>query len=246
MLRRLFAFMTVFLLAANLFAGDPWKDKPYKQWDDKDIRKILFESPWAKQVTVNANWKSGGRGARQEGAATESGAGYGERRAGSEEGGAPMPGGSEQETAVPQATFTIRWASSLTMRRAIARSYVLHGTPEAQAEQGLTQEPPEYVVAIVGQDMAPFLKADEAGLKGKSYLMMKKTKAKLEPVRVEIRRDAQRISSIVFYFVKNSSTGEPSIAADERQVEFGCEVRGLSIKAKFEPQKMTAEQGMDL
>ncbi len=157
-----------------------------------------------------------------------------------------MPGGSEQETGVPQATFTIRWASSMTMRRAISRSYVLQGAPEAQAEQVLGQEPPEYVVAIVGQDMAPFLKADEAGLKEKSYLTMKKTKAKLEPVRVEIRRDAQRISSIVFYFAKKSSAGEPSIAADEKQVEFSCQVQGLSIRAKFEPQKMTAEQGMDL
>src|SRR5258708_33408838 len=32
-------------LAIDLCAGDPWKQKSYKVWDQNDVRKILNESP---------------------------------------------------------------------------------------------------------------------------------------------------------------------------------------------------------
>src|SRR5579863_10298660 len=38
--------------------GDPWKSKPYQQWDSKDILKIVNDSPWAKLVRVDAPWKN--------------------------------------------------------------------------------------------------------------------------------------------------------------------------------------------
>src|SRR5579862_4582651 len=45
------------LLAAICWAGgDPWKDKPYAQWDDKDVQKVMSSSPWARIVPVTASW----------------------------------------------------------------------------------------------------------------------------------------------------------------------------------------------
>jgi len=29
------------LFAMNLWAGDPWKQKPYKAWNENDVHKIL-------------------------------------------------------------------------------------------------------------------------------------------------------------------------------------------------------------
>lgn len=47
------------IVAALVFAGgDPWKAKPYQQWDDKDVKKILEDSPWAKVIQVDVNWKA--------------------------------------------------------------------------------------------------------------------------------------------------------------------------------------------
>src|ERR1700732_3783677 len=49
---------TLVVLAAVVFAGnDPWKAKPYQQWDEKDVRKILGDSPWSKVIQVDATWK---------------------------------------------------------------------------------------------------------------------------------------------------------------------------------------------
>src|SRR5579862_4152677 len=59
-MRKLFLAVTFLSVAALAWAGDtPWKDKPYDQWDQKDVTKILSDSPWAKTLRVDATWKSG-------------------------------------------------------------------------------------------------------------------------------------------------------------------------------------------
>src|SRR5277367_3723710 len=62
MLRKVFLCGSVaLLLAALVWAGDdPWKAKPYLQWDAKDVRKVLDASPWARSAQVEAPWISAG------------------------------------------------------------------------------------------------------------------------------------------------------------------------------------------
>ena len=257
--RRLVAMLAVVLLAGNVFAGDPWKDKSFKQWDEKDVRRVLMDSPWAKEVRVNAPWRgSGGPGMAPSGPAAAGGGGYGESATGGMPmGGAPSSGRAseaDQEAGSPQAVFVVRWVSSRAVREAMARGAVLRGTPEAEAEQIIAQDVPEYVLVVLGRDMTPFAKADENALKEKSYLLMKKTKAKFAPTRVKIQyprsspdqaAGASGISAVVFYFAKKTPTGEPALAADEKSAEFVCDVGGAQIKTNFELQKMAGPQGPD-
>ena len=50
----------IIVLAALAFAGtEVWKAKPYQQWDQKDVSKILGDSPWSKIVQVEAPWTIG-------------------------------------------------------------------------------------------------------------------------------------------------------------------------------------------
>ncbi len=41
--------------------NDPWKDKDPQDWDEKDVQKILTDSPWSKlfQVGSAANSSAG-------------------------------------------------------------------------------------------------------------------------------------------------------------------------------------------
>jgi len=258
MAKRLVAPLGVLLLAANLSAGDPWKDKSYKQWDEKDVRKILLNSPWVKEVRVSAPWQGAGdRGISTP--APSGGGGYGEGASG----GMPVVGGrtgegrgEAEQAGSPQAIFIVRWVSSRTVRQAMARGAVLRGTPEAQAEQIVAREMPEYVVAVLGRDMTPFGKVDEKGLKEKSYVVVRRTKAKFAPSSVEVQRarlpsgqpqatGEAAILAVVFYFSRKTATGEPALAADEKSVEFVCEAGGAQIKTNFELQKMAGPQGPD-
>jgi hypothetical protein len=46
-----FILASLFLLVLGALAwasSDPWKAKPYQQWDANDIKRIFAESPWCK------------------------------------------------------------------------------------------------------------------------------------------------------------------------------------------------------
>jgi len=61
-MRKYFLAVAFFSVAALAWAANdtPWKDKPYDQWDQKDVSKILGDSPWARTLRVDTTWKPAG------------------------------------------------------------------------------------------------------------------------------------------------------------------------------------------
>ena len=52
---RLAGTVGVWLLAgAALVAADFWEEKDFTTWSDKEVEKMLTDSPWAKQVRIIA------------------------------------------------------------------------------------------------------------------------------------------------------------------------------------------------
>ena len=49
---RLIGFFIALALAGTVLAADAWRAKDYKQWDSKDVDKILNDSPWVKVVQI--------------------------------------------------------------------------------------------------------------------------------------------------------------------------------------------------
>jgi hypothetical protein len=238
----------VFLAGLTLAAGDPWKSKPFAQWDEKDVKKILTDSPWSKVVQVPAAWSTGGESqgvpdpnlsnATQEHSPDGGVMGRGQSAA------APPAAPT-----VPQATFVVRWISSRVVREAVLRSAVLGGRmKEEDAKKQAAQSVEVYQVLIVGQDMKPFQGADEKALIEKTYLLAKKTKQRVPAAGVEYQRgpDGKTVQAIAFAFPRKSAAGEPTLAPDEKGVEFNCTVGGANIRASFDLPKMENGQGRDL
>jgi hypothetical protein len=238
-------------LALVARAGDPWKDRPFDQWDEKDLHKIMFDSPWAQIVQVDAtSWRTP-MGTTQP---------IGRQGAGSDIGGAV--GGSDikssnlqgEQPAVDQthpqtANFLIRWASSRVEREAAVRKAILSGRlDKASAEKFLAQEPTDYEIVVAGQDMTPFETIDEGTLGKNTYVKAKKSKEKVAPSKVQIQRDpaTKRVTAVLFVFSKNSPGGEPIISPAEKDVVFNCAVGQVTLKYDFEIQRMTYKQGRDL
>jgi hypothetical protein len=245
----IFGSLALIILATLGWAsGDPWKSKPFAQWDEKDLRKILSDSPWSKVVQVPAAWKTGGDSsgapdpnipnATQEHSPDGGTMGQGM--------GAPKSPSAPQ---IPQATFSVRWISSRTIREALLRSAVLSGKlKEEDAEKQAAQSVDVYQVMIVGPDMKPFQGADEKTLLGNTYLITKKTKQKIAATGVEFQRgsDGKTVVAAAFSFPKKTEAGEPVIATDEKGAEFFCSIGGANIRATFEISKMDDAQGRDL
>jgi hypothetical protein len=229
---------------AVIASSDPWKEKQFKQWDAADIQKIMTDSPWAKTVSVAASWRPAQGRTSVEGGVSRNGGGA---NVAGNSGGTNTPA-TEAPVGQDQALFYVRWDSSLTVRQAFVRNRELRGTPEAQAEQALSKEPEMYLISVSGREMSPFTKTDEMTLKQKSYLMAKKTKQKMTPDRVEILRapNSQNILGVNFYFTRKSTSGEPTIPVDEKQVEFSCETPVTKIHTNFDLQKMAGPKGVDI
>jgi hypothetical protein len=235
------------ILSALAWAGgDPWKSKPYQQWDSKDIQRIVTDSPWAKVVRVDAAWKNP-QGADDAGSARPMGGvrpGMGGNSSAQPPGGAGIPAPQS-----PQASFVVRWVSSRTIREAVSRSSVLAGRmKEEDAEKDLARPVETYEVLIAGADMEPFAGVDEEELKRGAVLVMRKGKQRIVAARVDIERapDGRDVQAIVFSFPKKSSTGEATIAADEKSADFTSSGGAVRILATFDISKMDDAQGRDL
>lgn len=256
----------VLAIAALALASDVWKSKPYQQWDQKDVQKVMSDSPWAKVVQVDATWQKGGSSSAPssglpQGSSAGAGAASGGSRSGSGGGmsgggGAPggggsagVSGGGDTGVSTPQAQFAVRWASSRSIREAMVRGGVLSGKiKEDEGEKQLAQSLDAYEVLLSGPSMAPFQSAEEASIKSGAYLTTKKSKQKIEPSKVEFERspDGKTIYSILISFPKKTATGESTIGADEKGAEFVCNVSGVNLKASFDFSKMMDSQGRDL
>jgi hypothetical protein len=236
-------------LAAIVWAGgDPWKSKPYQQWDAKDVRKVLDGSPWARSVQVEAPWISGDAA---EGGADSGGTSPGPARVGPSPRTGPSGGGADAgvgpQTAL--ATYIVRWSSSRTIREAVFRNAILAGQmKEDAAEQQLAQPVETYEIVVAGPDMKPFQSVDEKILEHGAFLMDRKTKQKIAPTSVKIQNseDGKKIQSVAFYFPKKSDSGISTIGADVKAVDFSCVVTNVKIEASFDTSKMMDAVGRDL
>ena len=235
---------TVLIFAALAWASDPpWKGKPYDQWTDKDLEKIFTDSPWSRIGTVTRTWtpltsSTGSTSGAQPNTSTLPGRPGGP-------GGAAGTSGNDAGGPGDELRFNVYWASSRIMRAASARKSVLHGGKQDMDVAKYASEPQEeYQVVVQSEDMAPFVHHDEKFFQENSFLDVKKTKQKISPSQVRYERDDKGlVAAAVFFFPKKTAGGEPTIAPDEKNVEFNCKIEGSRLRVNFDPPKMVDSQG---
>jgi hypothetical protein len=266
-------------LAAAAFAGDIWKEKPYETWDQKEVQKILFDSPWAQQIQMGggggpstgggggARGGSGGGGANSVGNSPNGDtAGAGNSAGVTSAAGGRTVGGSEQSSyprsdkdvtggdigsgrpmGGPQ-NFVVRWVSSRTIREAFARSAELAGKPSEQLTKAVATPPAKYQIILFAPDLRAFQAAGADALKQTVYLETKKNHEKILPDKITLGTAAggQRVIYVLAEFPRSTDKGEPTLASDEKSVEFVAEAGKLKLKFHFELSKMTDKEGADL
>ncbi|MGB6877747.1 MAG: hypothetical protein WBD87_17120 [Candidatus Acidiferrales bacterium] len=251
------SILAIFVVAGLAYgASETWKTKPYQQWDENDVKEILTASPWVKHTTVTATWKNGGLTAQttvpnqpsQGSPTTPQRPGMG----GPPGGGGTQPSSQDQPSSLPvgsETPFFARWSSAQTVREAVARDAVLNSRfSEAQAEQYVDQEPPVYQVLLYGPDMTPFANETNDTLKSKAYIEVKPSKEKVSPSSVEIIKgtDGKTIQSVVFSFPKQGASGQSLFAANDKQAQFDCKLKGVHLNMAFDLRKMMGKNGLDL
>jgi len=251
MRKRIVSGLAILIIAVVAWAGgDPWKSKPYQQWDEKDVIAVLQTSPWAKvNVAVSGAWHPADTAA-----ADTSGLGVAgsssdtsNRSAGSNAG---QPGGTEKEANASAAAqmYNVFWWSSRTIREASARRAVLKGTatPE-QAAQMVAAVADSYEILVNAPNMAIFQKRGEQAFKDTAFINVHKSKQKISPSKVVFQTGADgKVVGAVFSFPKTGSNGEPLISPDEKQIDFNLRIADAWLRTYFNPKQMVDSQGEDL
>jgi hypothetical protein len=231
-------------------ASDPWKAKPYSQWDANEVRKVLNDSPWAKLVTVPASWRPDSGSDGSVGGLNPTGGPASSRGGGGRAGAAGgAAGGGGTDTGLPSAEFEVRWSSSRTIRAAALRSIALSSqSVDPDAEKQVAEPENYYEVAVVGRDMQPFIGASEDALKASTFLMLKKSKQKVSPesASITVGADGKTVQVVAFRFPKASPAGQPTVGADEKSIEFTTATGHVNIKVSFDVAKMEDATGRDL
>jgi hypothetical protein len=136
--RCLFSVSVICVLAGSaLVAAEFWETKPFREWSDKEARRMLENSPWAALIAVPLP----NRGPVPAPDSTGGGRGGG-RGGGGAEGFGPEP---------VRVRLTISWRSALPLKQATARQQAGNGgTIAPETEAALAREDELYVVAIQG------------------------------------------------------------------------------------------------
>jgi hypothetical protein len=238
-MRRRSVVAVALFLAINLWAGEPWKQKSYKVWNQNDVRKILNESPWAKRIEVEGGpTEHAGMESPENGGASESAAG--------EE---SDEGGGREENDRARMTFVVRWVSSRTMRQAWVRGEVLQKRiSESDTDKFLPPPSDDAQLLIVGRDMSFFKKLDEATLRARSFLLLTESKQRITPSAVQIVRlpDGKGIKGILFRFPKKLLVTPSTLSIDDDELKFVSQAGTTQMKASFDLQKMVDNEGTDL
>jgi hypothetical protein len=230
-------------------AGDPWKDKPFDQWTDRDIAAVLQTSPWVKvNLQTGLGSKLAGGQAITGGSLGTSGGAESQSKgtAGSLPG---QTGGAEKNANVGPAVYNAFWFSSRTIREAVARRAMLHSGMDITAAKQFVDHPQdEYVIMVQGTDMSLFEERGEKAFQDAAFLQVKSTKQRINPTRVEFQKEAggNSVVSVKFFFPKKDVEGEPTIPIDEKEVDFYLRIGSEQIRTFFEPRKMVDSQGQDL
>src|SRR5262245_58789757 len=138
-MHRIFTVVALILVAcAALAAAEFWESKPFLQWSDKDVEKVLTDSPWTALIAIPLP----NRGP----VPSADGGGGGGR-----DGGGGGRGGGDFGPAAQRVRLTISWRSALPLREALVRQQSgKSGTIAPDVQAKLEKGDDLYWVAIQG------------------------------------------------------------------------------------------------
>ena len=252
-------FIPLFFAGAiALWAADFWT-KPYTEWTEKDIQKLMLDSPWAKKVSVAmptggpggpaAGAPAGGGGGGRGGGGGGGGRGGGGPQGGAgadpgiggDGGGAPAGGGG----GTPELTLIVRWQTALPVEQALVKNqYGTQAATSPDAQKRLQPQTEAYVIWVAGLagNMRP---RDDAGKKEllAATTLSAKDKDSIVAEDVIYGGGGGRGGNFEAHFVFPRKT---AFTADDKEIDFATKFGKTVVKAKFKLKDMVVNGKLDL
>ena len=254
MKRAIPAVLVVFGLgSAALFAADFWQKKKFPEWDEKEVHRMLFNSPWAHPIELSLGstgdrQRGRGRGGGGGGAPAGAVPGAEVRSTNIPGGGAGGGGGSwggsgggqSDAGSAPGVSVTIRFQSALPVKQAIAKArFGSEALSSPEAVKLVSREEPYYLVGVAG--LPPqLIPEDPSTLKDKAVLKIKdKPPIPAQEVRGERGRG---LPGLLLLFPR---AGHP-IVLEDGWVEVQFELRGKVVQRPFSLKDMVYQGKLEM
>lgn len=253
--------LAIFFSAGILLAADFWTTKPFTEWSDKEIAKIVSDSPWAKRVSLSmglppsgldtpgAGGRRGGAGAVGGGASGDAstqvpGGGGGGGLSGGDVGGGPGAGGPGGGGA-PSITFIVRWQTAMPVKQALMKNkYGAETAGSEEAKKFLAQEEKNYVLVLQGlpKMLAGAAAQGENGIEKFKQGISLQRKGK-EPILAEKLQIVPQEKTVDLYILFPRAE---AISIEDKEVEFVCKMPRTDVKQKFKLKDMMFQDKLAL
>jgi hypothetical protein len=233
-----------------MWAADFWTTKPFTEWNEKEVAKILSGSPWVAKVTISApggggfpggggggggGGRGGGRGAGGGDASTgdaSSGPG-GDSRGGGGGGAGPGGGGGGGESigvgggGIP---VSLIWQTALPIKQALMkRQYGAEAGTSPEAKAKLERVEQYYVLTMVGMP-GSLLGAAQGDKKAALLELTTLTANGKPPIKaIDVQTAGGRGTSTVSFAFPRSTP----FTVEDKEVEFSSKFDKTGIKKKF-------------
>jgi hypothetical protein len=233
------------ITVSMVYAGEPWIEKSWIDWTDRDIRKILTDSPWAHSAPVPYPPLRSGEDIEIDASPPALSVGHVPDYSPDKQ--APASQLDSHPVFRPDQVFVIRWSSAKIIRKALLLKNESHRPSSTQLKE-LEGVPKEYLITVHSDPLNHLPLAYETRLMENSELSLRIGRIKVRPIRVIIRyvAESQDPDSFEFYFNHTDQTGRDLISPKEDQIDFKAQVGPRIFRARFNPQKMRNGHGQDL
>jgi hypothetical protein len=236
-MKKLLAALFVFALC--VMAADFWA-KPSTEWSDKELQKMMANSPWARSYSLGQ--PGGAVGGDSAPAPISEGGGGGRGRGGGGGGGGggagALPGGAAGNGG-PSISIVARWQSALPVKQAFVRlKYGAEAATSPDAKKSLEREETNYEIVLSGP-FGPLLRSGNPETMKKGLMEASSLSAKgkdVMPTDVEIGA-----KDMLFTFPRTTA-----FTLDDKEVEFSTKLGEIALKYKFKLKDMVYNGKLEL
>ena len=225
----------LFLCALCMWAANFWTTKPFTDWDDKEVQKVLTDSPWVGKVTMNtpggappvvAGGGGGGRGG---------GAARGGPQGDSTTADPGIAGGGGGGGGGGEASVTLLWQTALPIKQALVkRRFAAEAGTSPEAKAMLDREEKFYVLTLIGVP-GNFLASAQGDRKAGLLDMTALTVAGKPPLKpVDVQVSGGRGSGTVSFLFPRTT----AFTAEDKDMEFSSKFDKTAVKHKFKLKDM--------
>ena len=226
------------LFAFGVFAADFWQ-KPFMEWSDKDVSKMMTNSPWAKSNSVSMGGPGGGAGGQM-----PAGGGGGGARGGPQGGGGSEFGPGAQGSSAPSFEIVARWQTALPIREAFVRlKFKDEADKSADAKKVLEQSGDRPYEIVLSGNMGMFLRGkpeDTAkALSEVTFLTTSRT-GPIKPSQIQVGRPGPSMDVLIVF------PRTMPITVDDKEVEFATKLGTSNLKYKFKLKDMVVNGKLEM